>query len=113
VREAWDLATKSTNDKELNGKISKMGETKKSMPFLQRLKKRLVGGEIPETVSECKLAFDEVQTLENMVPGLKKAAGLSVVELVEVAEGGKTGKVVGEREVTGLPPNAESAVPGM
>jgi leucyl-tRNA synthetase len=45
---------------------------------------------------------------------LKKAAGLTVVDLVEVAEGGKTGKAVGEeREVTGLPPQAESAVPGV
>ena len=114
VREAWDPTTKSANDKELNGKISKMGEMKKAMPFVQGLKKRLVGGEKPETVFERKLAFDEIQTLRNMVPGLKKAAGLSVVELVEVAEGGKTGKVVGEeRKVSGLPPNAESAVPGM
>jgi leucyl-tRNA synthetase len=112
VKDAWD--GKGMNDKELNGKIAKMGEMKKAMPFVMGLKKRLVAGEKPELVFERKLAFDEIQTLNSMVPGLKKAAGLHVVELVEVAEGGgKTGKVVGEgREVTGLPPQAESSVPG-
>jgi leucyl-tRNA synthetase len=114
VREAWYPDTKSINDKELNGKIAKLGEMKKAMPFVQGLKKRLVGGEKPETVFNRKLAFDEVKTLENMVPGLKKAAGLAVVGLVQVEEGGKTGKVVGEgRLVEGLPPNAEAAVPGV
>jgi leucyl-tRNA synthetase len=114
VREAWHPDTKTFNDKELNGKIAKMGEMKKAMPFVQGLKKRLVSGEKPDTVFNRKLAFDEVKTLENMVPGLKKAAGLAVVELVQVEEGGKTGKVVGEgRVVEGLPPNAETAVPGV
>jgi leucyl-tRNA synthetase len=115
VRDSWDVkANKATDDKELNSKIAKMGEMKKAMPFVMGLKKRLVAGEKAEVVFDRKLAFDEIQTLKNMVPGLKKAAGLTVVDLVEVAEGGKTGKAVGEeREVTGLPPQAESAVPGV
>jgi leucyl-tRNA synthetase len=114
VREAWHPDTKSINDKELNGKISKMGEMKKAMPFVQGLKKRLVGGEKPETVFNRQLAFDELKTLENMVPGLKKAAGLAVVEVVQVEEGGKKGLVVGtEKVVEGLPPNADAAVPGV
>jgi leucyl-tRNA synthetase len=114
VREAWHPETKIINDKELNGKIAKMGEMKKAMPFVQGLKKRLIGGEKPEMVFNRKLAFDEVKTLENMVPGLKKAAGLAVVELVQVEEGGKKGHVVGEGKVVeGLPPNAELAVPGV
>jgi leucyl-tRNA synthetase len=114
VRDAWHPDTKTINDKELNGKIAKMGEMKKAMPFVQGLKKRLVGGEKPEMVFNRKLAFDEIKTLENMVPGLKKAAGLAVVELVQVEEGGKRGHVVGEGKVVeGLPPNAEAAVPGV
>jgi leucyl-tRNA synthetase len=114
VREAWHPETKIINDKELNGMIAKMGEMKKAMPFVQGLKKRLIGGEKPEMVFNRKLAFDEVKTLENMVPGLKKAAGLAVVELVQVEEGGKKGHVVGEGKVVeGLPPNAELAVPGV
>ena len=114
VKEAWDEKKGGVkDDKELNGKIAKMGEMKKAMPFVMGLKKRLVAGEKKDLVFDRKLAFDEIQTLKNMVPGLKKAAGLSVVELVEVAEGGKSGKVVGEeREVAGLPPQAEAAVPG-
>ncbi|TVY26809.1 Leucine--tRNA ligase, cytoplasmic [Lachnellula hyalina] len=113
VREAWNPDTKTVNDKELNGKIAKMGEMKKAMPFVQGLKRRLVGGESPQHVFERKLAFDELKTLGNMVPGLKKAAGLSVVDIVEVAEGGKSGKVVGGGIREGLPGNAESAVPGV
>jgi leucyl-tRNA synthetase len=114
VREAWHLDTKTINDKELNGKIAKMGEMKKAMPFVQGLKKRFVGGEKPELVFNRKLAFDELKALENMVPGLKKAAGLAVVELVQVEEGGKKGHVVGSGKVIeGLPPNAEGAVPGV
>ncbi|KAH8804005.1 leucyl-tRNA synthetase-like protein [Hyaloscypha sp. PMI_1271] len=114
VREAWHLDTKTINDKELNGKIAKMGEMKKAMPFVQGLKKRLVGGEKPELVFNRKLAFDELKALENMVPGLKKAAGLAVVELVKVEEGGKKGHVVDSGKVIeGLPPNAEGAVPGV
>ena len=114
VRDSWDTkANKVADDKELNGKIAKMGEMKKAMPFVMGLKKRLVAGEKADVVFDRKLAFDEIQILKNMVPGLKKAAGLSVVELVEVAEGGKSGKVAGEdREVTGLPGQAEAAVPG-
>ncbi|CAG8973722.1 hypothetical protein HYALB_00006995 [Hymenoscyphus albidus] len=117
VREAWNPTTKSVNDKELNGKISKMGEMKKAMPFVQGLKKRLVGGESPENVFERKLAFDEISTLKNMIPGLKKAAGLKEVDIVSVGEGGKTGKVVGGdgegKDTEALPPNAEAAVPGV
>jgi leucyl-tRNA synthetase len=114
VREAWDPAAKNIDDKALTGKISKMGEMKKAMPFVQGLKRRLQAGEKEDTVFERKLAFDEVQTLKNMVPGLKKTAGLSVVELVAVVDGGKSGKIVGEeREITGLPQNAEAAVPGV
>ena len=113
VREVFDPATKVFNDKELTPKISKMGEMKKAMPFVQGLKKRLTGGEKPETVFDRKLAFDESKTLLQMVPGLKKAAGLKVVDIVEVAEGGATGVLVGGGEVASLPPPAAGAVPGV
>ena len=111
VKEAWD--GKGMDDKELNGKIAKLGEMKKAMPFVIGLKKRLVAGEKPELVFDRKLAFDEIQTLNNMIPGLKKAAGLSLVELVMVSESGKAGRVIGgDQEVIGLPLQSESAVPG-
>ncbi|OBT69571.1 leucyl-tRNA synthetase [Pseudogymnoascus sp. 23342-1-I1] len=113
VREVFDPATKAFNDKELTPKISKMGEMKKAMPFVQGLKKRLTGGEKPETVFDRKLAFDESKTLLQMVPGLKKAAGLKIVDIVEVSEGGATGVLVGGGEVASLPPPAAGAVPGV
>lgn len=114
VREAWDPVKKGVDDKDLNAKMKSMGDMKKPMPFVQGLKKRLLAGEKADLVFNRKLAFNEIETLKNMVPGLKKAAGLTVVELVEMAEGGKSGKVVGEeREIPGLPPNAEQAVPGV
>lgn len=112
LRESW-VPGKSADDKVLNGKIAKMGEMKKAMPFVQSLKRRLVSGEAPETIFERKLAFDEEATLKNMVPGLKKAAGLTVVEIVRVDEGGNTGTKLDGQAVSDLPGNAGSAVPGM
>ncbi|KAI9737262.1 MAG: cytosolic leucyl tRNA synthetase [Claussenomyces sp. TS43310] len=111
VREAYD--GESVNDKELTPKISKMGEMKKAMPFVQSLKRRLLAGEAASNVFERKLAFDEIKTLKQMVPGLKKAANLKVVNIVHVAEGGKTGTMVDGSEVSSLAPSAEHAVPGM
>jgi leucyl-tRNA synthetase len=113
IREVFDPATKTFNDKELTPKISKMGEMKKAMPFVQGLKKRLVGGEKPETVFDRKLAFDESKTLLQMVPGLKKAAGLKTVDIVEVDEGGITGTLLGGGELDSLPQPAAGAVPGI
>lgn len=114
VRGAWDPVKNGVDDKDLNAKMKAMGDMKRPMPFVQGLKKRLLAGEKAEVVFNRQLAFDESETLKNMVPGLKKAAGLTAVDLIEVAEGGKSGKVVGEeRVVTGLPPNAEHAVPGI
>ncbi|KAI1339979.1 hypothetical protein F5Y15DRAFT_381030 [Xylariaceae sp. FL0016] len=114
LRGVWDPATKSLgNEKELSGKIGKMGEMKKAMPFVQGLKRRLQAGEPAEAVLERKLAFDELATLQAMLPGLQRTAGLQVVEIVQVEEGGKKGKVVGDgSEKENLPPQAENAVPG-
>ncbi|CAJ2511877.1 Uu.00g075020.m01.CDS01 [Anthostomella pinea] len=115
IRMVWDPATKSIqNEKELSGKIGKMGEVKKAMPFVQALKRRLQAGEPADKVLERKLAFDEKDTLLAMVPGLKKTAGLQVVDIIHV-EGGKKGKVVTAdgSEKEGLPVQAELAVPGV
>lgn len=117
VRGAWDPSTQGfKGEKEVNDQVKKMGEMKKAMPFVQNLKRRLQQGEPADKVLERKLPFDEIVTLNSMVPALKKTAGLKVVELVQIEEGGKKGKVVGgdgEGEKEGLPPQAESAVPGL
>jgi len=65
LKEVWDSATstQTIDDKALNGRISKMGEMKKAMPFVQTLKKRLKDGEPASVVLERKLAFNEKTTL--------------------------------------------------
>jgi leucyl-tRNA synthetase len=112
VREAFDGV--SINDKELNPKVSKLGEMKKAMPFVQILKKRLTT-ESPEAVFNRKLAFDEVEALKHILPTLKKNTGCKEIDIVVVDEGGKTGKKVneeGETKVEGLSVIAEGAEPG-
>ncbi|KAI0162452.1 hypothetical protein BJ166DRAFT_268896 [Pestalotiopsis sp. NC0098] len=116
LKEEWDSSSKTFKDeKGLSGKVGKMGEMKKAMPFVQNLKRRLQVGEPADKVLERKLAFDELHVLKGMIPGLKKTAGLKAIEVIMVEEGGKKGKIVagdGEGEKEGLPPQAESAVPG-
>lgn len=65
LKEVWDPATgaQKIDDKELNGRIGKMGEMKKAMPFVQTLKKRLRDGEPADVVLARKLVFDEPRTL--------------------------------------------------
>lgn len=111
VRNCWD--GKTLNDKELAPKIAKLGEMKKAMPFVQGLKKRLTAGEPASTVFDRKLAFDEISTLQYMVPGLKRSTGLKAVDIIRVAEGGKMGTLVDSTEVPNLPQEAEKAMPGL
>ncbi|KAF5007544.1 hypothetical protein FDECE_6135 [Fusarium decemcellulare] len=114
LKEMWNVETKSVNDKELNGKIGKMGEMKKAMPFVQNLKRRLQTGEPASKVLEQKLAFDEKETLLQMVAGLKRTGGLVACDIVSVEEGGKKGVNLADRkEVDISVPVAENAVPGV
>jgi leucyl-tRNA synthetase len=117
VRDAFDAVTLSVNERELNSKVAKMGEMKKAMPFVQGLKKRLTT-ESPGVVLNRKLAFDEVETLKQIVPTLKRTTGSKEVAIVVVEEGGKRGRnitgdqVDGGEPVEGLPALAEGAEPG-
>lgn len=119
LRALWNKETKSMNvdDRDLNSRVASMGElkaNKRVMPFVQGLKKRLLNGEDESMVFERTLLFDEGKTLENMVPGLKKAAGLAVVDVIRVMEGGKSGEVVGTgQKLEDLPTAAEVSVPGV
>lgn len=113
LKEMWNPETNSVDDKALNGKIAKMGEMKKAMPFVQGLKKRLQAGEPANTVLERKLAFDEKAVLVDMIDGLKRSANLVEVTILAVEEGSKKGTdLVTGAAVDNLPPNAEGAVPG-
>lgn len=101
VREHWHETSATVDDKKLMGAIPKGPEMKKAMPFVQALKKRLLAGESSTAVFERKLAFNEMDTLKQMVAGLKKAAILQEIELVSVKEGAD------------LSPPSGSAVPGV
>lgn len=103
VRGLFDATTLSIDDKELRGKVGKMGEAKKAMPFVQALRARLVGSkEDPKTVFDRKLAFDEVEMLEQMKPGLMRSTGCKEVVVIHVDDVGQQG----------LPAVAENALPG-
>ncbi|TPX16808.1 uncharacterized protein E0L32_012360 [Thyridium curvatum] len=114
MKEMWDPATRSVDDKAMNPRIAKMGEMKKAMPFVQNLKRRLQTGEEADSVLNRKLAFDEQATLLAMVPGLKRTAGFQSVAVILVEEGGKKGKDLmdGGKEVEITSALAENAVPG-
>ena len=120
VQELFDATHLSVDDKVLNQRMAQMGEMKKAMPFIQSMKRRLMMGESPTTVFERKLLFDELHTLEEMAPGLKKIAGCKAIDIIAVDEGGKSGRVVlsdersrGESSELDLPPTAQGAVPGV
>jgi leucyl-tRNA synthetase len=98
------------DDKTLNPKISKMGEMKKAMPFVQGLKRRLQLGESSHTVFERSLAFDEHHTLHEMSAGLKKTTGCKDIDLVIIDEG--AGRRQDGTSLDQLPAVADSAVPG-
>lgn len=93
-------------------------ESKKAMPFINALKRRIDNGEPKDVVLNRELAFDELATLRAMVPGLKQTVQKCVeVEIITVAEGGKEGVVIKEDGSKGetrseLPPTAGSAEPG-
>ncbi|KKA26535.1 hypothetical protein TD95_005186 [Thielaviopsis punctulata] len=110
LSEMWDPATKSLDEKALMGRVGKMGEMKKAMPFVQTIKKRLQAG---EDALNRGLAFDEAQVLVQMAASLKRSAGLRELQVVRVVEGTKKGvRVEDGVEVDGLAVSAEGAVPG-
>lgn len=120
LREAFDATHLSIDLKSVQSKLDK-SETKRAMPFVNALKRRLEGGEEPASVFERKLAFDELEVLREMAAGLRQTVQKCVVvEIVAVDQGGKSGEVVaglGEGVKVGekrdsLPQPAEGAVPG-
>lgn len=120
VRQNFDSTLLSINEKSLNESVKERGgkETKRAMPFVQSLRKRLLAGEPQTVVFERKLPFDEEEVLKYMLPGLKKTTGCKAVEVVKV-EGEDEQRfgtvIVGEGEgqkKTDLPGPAASALPG-
>lgn len=70
---------------EFRQKVSKLGDVKRGMQFVNHVKSRLTqGGEAPETVFNRKLVFDELETIKDVVPILKRAPPSSTVEQIQV-----------------------------
>lgn len=118
VRDSFNGMT--FDEKDLNTKVQAKGkaEMKRAMPFVQHLKKRLMGGESPEVVFDRKLAFEEGEVLEKMVGGLRRTTGCKIIEVVKVE--GEVGEKVGvtmvgegdSRKREDLPSVAGQATPG-
>ncbi|KAF2017995.1 leucyl-tRNA synthetase-like protein [Aaosphaeria arxii CBS 175.79] len=89
--------------KEVSKSVDKK-DMKRAMPFIQGVKKRLEGGEPSSEVFDRKLPFDEAAVLAEMVPAIKQTVRkCGEVAIVAVEPG---------QNAEGLPPSAESAVPG-
>jgi leucyl-tRNA synthetase len=89
-----------------------MGDAKKTMPFVQGLKKRLLAGESPEIVLELKLPFDEMETLLQMVPTLIRSAGLAECNVLMVRNGMGVNFADDSKQHVSSP-IAKNAVPGV
>jgi len=116
VREHFDAMEVTVDDKKLLTQVPKP-EMKKAMPFIQHLKSRLVfDKESPDVVFNRKLGFDEVETLKEVLPAIKRTTGCQVIELLVVQDAGKkVVLVLGEnagKVLDNSNPIAESAVPG-
>ncbi len=111
-------ATGSIDVKAVSGKLDK-AELKKSMPFIQNIKKRIDSGEDAAAVFDRRLPFDELATVDAMVAGLKQTINkLEAVVIVSVKPGAKAGDRYGEvfkgdgTPLETLPQAAASATPG-
>ncbi|EPE09751.1 leucyl-trna synthetase [Ophiostoma piceae UAMH 11346] len=114
VKQVLEATPNGTVDvKAVSAKLDK-AELKKSMPFIQTLKKRIDGGEDAAAVFNRKLSFDEMATLETMIPGLKQMVNkLQDVVIVSVKPGATSGEVYKTGAVVDpLPQPAAASTPG-
>lgn len=114
LHSAWDSQKMTVDEAKLMAEIKKVAgpELKKAMAFVQGLKRRLVSGEESTTVFNRKLAFSELETLDHMSAGLKRAANLAELEIVEIDGEGSGVTFPGKRQVGTVPQVAEASVPG-
>ncbi|KAK9323613.1 hypothetical protein V1517DRAFT_319860 [Lipomyces orientalis] len=114
VRDSFDsVSLKFSPD--LTTKVQKLGDMKRSMPFVNHLKYRLTGGkESPDVVFNRKLVFDEVETVKSTISTLQRGIGSQSIEAFVVKEGSSVGVniLTGEEAPVAYPKEAEAAVPG-
>lgn len=84
VRESFQNMTLEITP-ELRQKVAKLGDVKRGMQFVNHLKMRLTqGGESPNVVFNRKLPFDEIKTLEAVIPILKRTPTSTQVEKIAI-----------------------------
>ncbi len=116
VRGSFDKLS-LTFDKDLPKKVSKLGDMRRGMPFVNFLKQRLQK-ESPEVVFNRKLIFNEIDTIKQVLPLLKRSPPKSTVEKLSVYALKSDNQVAvdiisGEEiEVTAPAKTIEGAVPG-
>jgi len=101
LREALANSTLA-DDKAVNQTVAKTAgkEMKKVMPFVQELRKKVLGGD-EAALTEREIPFDEAATLHEMLRGVKKQSGCQEIEVVKAAA-----------DVKDLPGVAYNAEPG-
>ncbi|KAK9367742.1 hypothetical protein V1509DRAFT_625170 [Lipomyces kononenkoae] len=114
VRDAFDsVSLKFSAD--LTANVQKIGDMKRSMPFVNHLKFRLTGGkESPDVVFNRKLIFDEIETVKATMPILQRGIGSESIEAFVVKDGSSVGIniLTGEEVPVAFAKEAEAAVPG-
>ncbi|KAK9459301.1 uncharacterized protein V1516DRAFT_679531 [Lipomyces oligophaga] len=114
VRDAFDSVSLKFSS-ELTQKVQKLGDMKRSMPFVNHLKYRLTGGkESPDVVFNRKLSFNEVETVKTALALLQRGIGSESIEAYVITEGLSTAKNIatGEEVAIEFKKEAEAAVPG-
>ena len=71
-----------------------MGEKKRAISFVQSLKRRLITGEKIDTISDRKLASDELSMLKEMNIRLKRTTGCNIIDMVVIDERGRARTVM-------------------
>lgn len=97
---------------EFRQKVSKLGDVKRGMQFVNHLKTRLAQ-EPAQTVFNRKLIFDELDTLKNTLPVVKKAptsTNIQQIQVVSVADG--IDIITGESVEVPTTKAVQDAVPG-
>lgn len=98
-----EYETTGTIDTKSLAKSIDKADIKRAMPFVQLLKKRIDAGESATEVFARKLPFDEVSTLNEIVPGLKQAVVKLEDVIIVTVEAGSEGGQVGKAASPGHP----------
>jgi len=108
------------DDASLKKKVASLGtgsEAKQAMPFVQEMKRSLIQrtpGTSMSSILDRTLIFDEFETLDAAIPYIKRSAGITEINVVELSIGAQglfEGKTKHGEKVEMLVP-VDKTVPG-